>query len=115
MIPITPSIRRMTFEEVNKLKLQNPGLILEYEGVTYHLNADTLDKVHVFTRSICIFVLIINRSLGYIGLDGYAPNEPDPLNSIFLHSDYQFSEYLGPKWDQLSPQTIATRLVDYLS
>lgn len=104
----------MNFEEAQKLKLQNRGLILEYQGRTYNLNAGISDKVHVFTRSICIFVLTINNSLGYIGLDAYMPSEPDPINSTFLHSEYQFSEYLGAKWHQQSPRTIAQRLVDYL-
>ena len=114
MTPIKPSIRQMTFEEAHQLNLQNLGLILEHGGVTYNLNAGTSDKIHVFTRSICIFVLTTNMSLGYIGLDAYESAEPDPINTIFLHSEYQFSDYLGRNWRLLSPRAIVQRLVDYL-
>lgn len=87
---------------------------LEYRGNTYQLNSGTSDTIHVFTRSICLYVLTINSPLGYIGLDAYYPSEEDPINTIFLHSDYQIKDTLGSKWKKLSPVTIATRLYDYL-
>lgn len=114
MKEITPVIRRMKFDEAYQLGLHSRGLILEHQGRNYHLNAVLSDKVYVFTRSICIFILTVNRLLGYIGLDVYMSNEPDPINTIFLHSDYQITESLGRRWEQLSPRTIAERLVEYL-
>jgi hypothetical protein len=114
MTAIKPTIRRMTYEEAQQFRLFNRGLTMEYRGTTYNLTAGLSDQIHIFTRSICIFVLTVNKSLGYIGLDAYEPNEVDPVNSIFLHSDYQLQDILGPKWDQLSPKSITNTLVDYL-
>ncbi|NVN90948.1 MAG: hypothetical protein HXX11_10130 [Desulfuromonadales bacterium] len=114
MTPILPSIRRMTFQEASEAGLHSGGLILEHRGNSYHLNAGLSDSVHVFTSSIAIYVLTTNRGHGYIGLDAYLPNEPDPINTVFLHSDYQFTETLGSKWKYMSPRTIATKLINYL-
>jgi hypothetical protein len=114
MTAITPAIRRMSFEEAYQAGLQNRGLILEHQGKSYQLHAGLSDKIHVFEQSIYLYVLTINNALGYIGLDAYLPNEQDPINTIFLHSEYQFTDYLGIKWRQLSPATIAKRLSNYL-
>jgi hypothetical protein len=104
----------MTFQEADSAGLQSKGLILEHKGKTYNLNAGTSDTVHVFASSIFLYVLTINRPLGYIGLDAYYPSEGDPINTIFLHSDYQITDALGLKWMQMSPKTIASRLNNYL-
>src|ERR1039457_1563495 len=69
MTPIMPTIRSMTFQEADSAGLHSRGLILEYQGKTFNLNAGTRDTVHVFTSSIFLYVLTINRPLGYIGLD----------------------------------------------
>lgn len=114
MTPIKPVIRRMTFDEAYQLGLHSRGLILVHQGRKYNLNAGLSDKVSVFTRSICVYVLTVNNLLGYIGLDAYMPNEPEPINTIFLHTDDQITESLGRRWEQLSPRTIAERLVEYL-
>lgn len=90
------------------------GLILEHNNRSYYLNAGMRDTIHIFTKSICIYVLTINRPLGYIGLDAYYPTEEDPVMTIFLHSDYQLVDVLGSKWKQMSPSTIACKLTDYL-
>jgi hypothetical protein len=114
MTPIMPTIRSMTFQEADSAGLHSRGLILEYQGKTFNLNAGTRDTVHVFTSSIFLYVLTINRPLGYIGLDAYYPSEQDPINTVFLHSDYQFTETLGSKWKLMTPRTIATKLTNYL-
>lgn len=72
---IDPCIRQMTYQEADKARLYSRGLLLEYEGRRYRLNAGTSDQINVFTRSIYLFVLIINCQLDYIGLDAYAPME----------------------------------------
>ena len=114
MTPITPTIRSMTFEEADKAKLHSRGLMLEYEGKDYRLNSGTSDTIHVFTRSIYLFVLTLNRSLGYMGLDAYVPNDDEPINTIFLHSEHQIRELLGRNWNQMTPETLAIRLTEYL-
>jgi hypothetical protein len=114
MTAIKPTIRRMTFEEADLAGLHSRGLILEHQGQSYRLNAGTSDAVHTFTKSIILYVLTTNRSLGYIGLDAYMPNEPDPINTIFLHSEQDIKDTLGPKWELLSPSTAIMRMANYL-
>jgi len=114
MTAISPTIRRMSLEEACQAGLQNRGLVLEHQGKSYQLHAGLSDKIHVFEQSIYIYVLTINMPLGYIGFDAYLKNEQHPINTIFLHSEYQFTDYLGLKWKQLSPATIAKRLSNYL-
>jgi hypothetical protein len=114
MTPIIPTVRSMTFQEANSAGLLSRGMILEHQGKTFNLNAGKSDTVHVFTSSIILYVLTINRPLGYIGLDAYYPSEEDPINTVFLHSDYQFTETLGSKWKHMSARTIAIKLTNYL-
>lgn len=114
MTSITPVIRRMTFEEAYQLGLYSRGLKLEYQGSDYNLNAGLSDKVYIFSKSIGIYVLTINRSLSYIGFDVYMPKEQDPINTVFIHSEDLIIDCLGRNWNRLSPSMIAERLVDYL-
>ena len=57
MTAINPNIRLMTWEETFNEKLHNRGLILEHQGKSFNLNAGTRETIHVFTRSIYLFVL----------------------------------------------------------
>jgi len=114
MTAIKPIIRRMTFEEADQAGLYERGFILEHQCHSYQLNAGTSDIIHPFTRSVVLFVLTINRGLGYIGLDAYMPMEPEPINTIFLHSEQAIVGALGPKWTSMKPVSIATKLIDYL-
>lgn len=114
MTPVHAAIKPMTYMDASNRNLHNRGLILEHNNRSYYLNAGTTDTIHIFTKSIFIYVLIINRPLGYIGLDAYYPTEEDPVMTIFLHSDYQLVDVLGSKWKQMSPSTIACKLTDYL-
>lgn len=114
MTAIKPTIRSMTFEESDYAGLHSRGLILEYQGQSYRLNAGTSDTVHTFTKSIVLYVLTTNRSLGYIGFDAYVPMESDPINTIFFHSEQDMVDVLGARWKQLSPRTMAHRLINYL-
>jgi len=114
MTPLKPTIRQMTWDETFNKKQHNRGLVLEYEGRSYFLSAGTSDQIHVFTRSIYLFVLNINRQLSYMGLDAYAPLEEEPINSIYLHSEHHIRELLGKNWNLMNPETVATRLLQYL-
>ena len=114
MTAIRPNIRRMTFEEADNAGLHSRGLILEHQGQSYRLNAGTSDAVHTFTKSVVLYVLTSNRSLGYVGFDAYMPGEEDPINTIFFHSERDMTDVLGARWKQLSPRTMARRLINYL-
>lgn len=114
MQPIAASIRLMTQEELYQGQQQNRGLMLEHQGHSYVLNAGNSDIVTVFEESVCLYVLTVNKRLDYVGLDAYMPAEPDPVNTVFLHSATEISQTLGNKWESMSPNTIATRLINYL-
>lgn len=114
MKEVAPIVKMMTYQEADQKGLLNRGLVLEHGDKIYFLNAGLKDRIHVFCRSIYVFVLTINMPLGYIGLDAYMSNEEDPINTIFLHSDYQITDYLGRKWKHMSAVTMAHRLADYL-
>lgn len=114
MTPITPKIRLLTYQESIEAGTNIKSLILEHQGNNYQLHGGTRDTIYVFTESIGIYVLTTNKGLGYVGLDAYMSPEPDPLNSIFLHAPYEVKEVLGAKWEQMNPETIVRRLINYL-
>lgn len=114
MTAIRPTIRRMTFDEASKAGLHSRGLMLEHQGKSYRLSAGTSDTITVFSRSVVIYVMTVNSGLGYIGLDAYVPNEPDPINTIFLHTEQGMKDVLGDNWGQLSAKTIALKLTNCL-
>ncbi len=114
MQPITPTIRLFTYQESIESGLQIISLILEHQGNNYHLHGGTRDTIHVFTEGLGIYVLSINKGLGYVGLNSYMSPEPDPINSMFLHNYQEIIETLGTKWEQMKPETITKQLIEYL-
>src|SRR6185369_17026068 len=114
MNQITPSIKLYTYQETIESGLQIRNLILEHQGDNYHLQGGTRDTIHVFTESIGIYVLTINKALGYMGLNSFMTPEPDPINSMFLHNNQEIRDYLGNKWESMKPVTIVHRLMSYL-
>jgi hypothetical protein len=58
--------------------------------------------------------LLMTPNKGYMALNVYMTPEPDPINSIFLHSPHEIKETLGHKWESLSPIKIVSRLRDLL-
>src|SRR6185369_6060845 len=106
MNQIAPSIRLLTYQETLESGLQITALILEHQGNNYHLQGCTKDTIYVFTEGLGIYVLTINKALGYIGLNSFMVPEPDPLNSLFLHNNQEICEYLGKSWESMKPETI---------
>lgn len=114
MTSITPIIRLLTSQEAQDSGIRIQALILEHNGNNYHLHGGSKDIIHVFTAGVCIYVLTINTSVGYMGLNTYMSSEPDPINSVFLHSVGDIRETLGANWQRMSPRTITTKLINYL-
>lgn len=112
---IAPKIRLLTYQEAAESGTQIKSLVLEYNGNNYHLEGGTKDIIHVFTKGVCIFVLTINKTLGYIGFNAYMTPEPDPINSIFLQSNRDVRDTLGHKWETMTPKSIVSRLLNCLS
>lgn len=107
-----PSIKLHTIQENQGTYLNN--LYFEYRGNNYHLHGRTTDTIYIFTESIGIYVLTINKALGYIGLNSYMAPECDPINSLFMHNTKEIREYLGFKWEDMKPETIVKKLIQYL-
>jgi hypothetical protein len=114
MNQISPNIRLFTYQESQAAGLQIRCLVLNHNSNNYHLEGGTSDTIYVFTESICLYVLTINKRLGYLGLNAYMVPECDPINSFFLHSNRDICEYLGKNWEVMKPETIVKRLIEYL-
>lgn len=90
------------------------SLIIEHKNNYYNLQASTKDTIHIFTESLGIYVLTINRDNGYIGLNAYMSPEPDALNSMYLKNNQEIIEALGIHWDAMEPVAIVHKLIDCL-
>lgn len=112
MTKITPTLKLHTREEDNGIHINS--LIMKHNGNAYHLFADTRDTIHVFTQSIALYALTISKANGTIKLNAYMSPEPFPINTFSLHTVKDIIEILGPKWEQLSPETITIKLINYL-
>jgi hypothetical protein len=112
MTPIIPSIRLFTNQQDSEIKLS--AVILEYQDTCYHLQTQTGDTIHVFSQSICIYVLITNKELDRINLYAYMKPEADPITSICLDSVKEIQAVLGTKWERLSIRAIVVRLLELL-
>ena len=112
---VIPKIRLFTFQQSPESGTEVVALILEHRGNNYHLEGGAGDIIHVFSQSICLYVLTINKGSGYVGLNCYMTPEPDPINNIFLQTQRDINDALGKNWETLSPETIIRRLINHLS
>lgn len=90
------------------------ALILQHQSNNYHLHGCTSDIIHVYTQGLGIYVLTINKGLGYIGMNSYMAPEPDAINSVFLRSNQEIAETLGGNWERMTPKVIVQKLIDCL-
>jgi hypothetical protein len=110
------------------------NLIIHYRGKRYELEcgAGSDDSVSVFREGKIVFVLVVNTSLPYVGLDEYnLDDEPkvrkgfagrfgegdyaslEPVASIF-GQEHQVEELLGPRGTDLTDATMVRRLAEHL-
>lgn len=114
MTAITPTIKLFTSQDDHSTAIQINSLILEYNGHHYQFHGGTNDTIHVFTESIAIYVLTINRSNGTMGLSAFMSPQTDPINGIYLHTPGQIVERLGDNWDHLPAKDIVETLIHHL-
>jgi hypothetical protein len=112
MSPITPELKLHTRQDEDGIHINS--LIMKHNGNNYHLYAGTKDTIYIFTESIALYVLSINREHGTIGLNAYMSPEPFPINSFYMHTPKQIEDLFGPKWEQLEAQVIVLKLMDFL-
>ena len=106
MIQITPTIRAMTFEETRAARLVNAGRVIEYEGITIPLKAGNSDRIYVYEESTLLYILNINRSLEYIGMEIFDSASGEQYDSLFIPNSVELYDYLGSLWEELPPETI---------
>lgn len=114
MIQISPTIRLFTYRETNESGLQIKSLVFSHNCNNYHLQGGIRDTIYIFTESIGIYVLTVNKALGYMGLNSYMAPESDPINSLFLHNHQEINEHLGSKWEQMKAESIVKKLIQYI-
>lgn len=112
MTPITPDLKLHTHQEDNGIHISS--LIITHNGNNYHLYAGTKDTIYIFSQSIALYVLTINREHGKIGLAAYMSPEPFPLNTFYLHSTKEITALLGSDWEEQTPLHITEALINYL-
>ncbi len=115
MIQITPSIRPMTFEETRAARLVNAGRVIEYQGITIPLKAGNSDRIYVYKESTVLYILNINRSLEYIGLEILDSASGEQYDSLFIHNSIELYDYLGSLWEELPPETIVKKFREYFT
>lgn len=113
MTRVNPTIRSMTREEASKLHLFNIGLMMELDDLTLPLNAGTTDRIYAFKERNSLYVLTINYRHGYVGIDQIDTEDGGIVTSIFLQG-CELEELVGYRWQLLNPETLLTRLIDYL-
>ena len=114
MIQISPAVKLFTYRGSDDSGLQIMSFMFSHNCNNYHLQGGTRDTIYIFTESIGIYVLTVNKALGYMGLNSYMAPESDPINSMFLHNHLEISEHLDSKWETMKPETIVKKLIQYL-
>jgi len=114
MTAIKPTIKLFTSLDDDNTGIHINSLILIHKDNHYQFHGGSNDTIHVFTESIALYVLTINESNGTVGLQAFMSPEPDPINSVYLHTPKDIKETLGDKWELLSAKTITLKLINYL-
>jgi len=114
MIQISPTVKLFTYRGSYESGLQIMSFMFSHNCNNYHFQGRTTDTIYIFTESIGIYVLTVNKGLGYMGLHSYMTPESDPLNSLFLHNHQEITEYLGSKWESMKAESIVKKLIQYL-
>lgn len=110
MTQIIPVIRTMSPSEAQRYQLQNLGLILHHNTISYRLLSEAKENVTVFKSGPVLYVLTLNLQLEYIGFDVYLGSEDEPIDSMFIQGDSALKELIGDDWNSLPLSTLATRL-----
>ncbi|QWV94890.1 hypothetical protein KP004_06850 [Geomonas oryzisoli] len=112
MTPITPELKLHTHQDSNGIHINS--LIFKHKGNNYHQYAGTKDTIYIFSESIALYVLTVNREHGTVGLNAYMSPEPFPINSFYMHSPKHIEDVFGLNWEQLPAIDVVLKLMDYL-
>ncbi len=110
---IFPTIRKMTWEETSDHNLQNPAFVLEYCNLMIPMSAGCSDTIMIYRDCNSLMILIVNRRLGYVGLDKLNCLDGDIIGTVFLE-EHRVNETIGNRWQHMKPETLIKRLSVYL-
>ena len=114
MTAIKPTIKLFTSQEDDSTGIHINSLVLVHKDNHYQFHGGSNDTIHVFTESIALYVLTINETNGTMGLHSFMSPEPDPINSVHLHTLTEIVNVFGVNWNDASPETIVLELIDRL-
>lgn len=114
MEQVTPTFRILTYQQSPVSGTEVVAIIFQYKGNNYHLSGGTRDTIFVFVAGAAMYVLIINKANSTIQINSYMTPEPDPINEFYLHNNKEIRDYLGNKWENMKPEAIAIKLMQYL-
>jgi hypothetical protein len=112
MTPITPTLKLHTHQDKDGIHINS--LIMKHRGNNYHLYAGTKDTIYIFSESIALYVLTINREHGIIGLNAYMSPEPFSINSFYMHTPKEIEDLFGSNWENVPAIDITLKLIEYL-
>jgi hypothetical protein len=106
-------IDRETWEEAREAGHSNPGLVLIYGGRRYPIDSGQSDDIDVFEEGNLLYILSVNRSIGYAGLQVLDPESGKDVANVFLQNKRDIEEVLGKEWEGLSPEEMLKALMPY--
>jgi hypothetical protein len=101
---------RESYESQSKAGRYNPARVVKVDSERFLIGAGTNDDVDVFKEGGPYLVLVVNRGLGYCGLEVFSPGDCEPSGEVFLQADYEIEDVLGKRGLGLADATIARRL-----
>lgn len=110
---IKVSFGRESFAEQCAAGRYNPARTVEAGKVRFAISAGAGDSVEVFKEDGRFCVVTLNWRLGYVGLEIF-DSSGARVGDVFLQSDEQVAESLGPGGLDLRASTIARRLAEYV-
>ena len=113
MTQITPTIRIMTPEETRTTGHKTSSRVIEYGETIIPITAGSGDRIYVYMESTVLYVLNINHSFEYIGLEIFDAASGEEYDSIFIHNSWELYEYLGSLLSELSPEIIVKKFREF--
>jgi len=114
MTAIKPTIKLFTSQDDDSTCIHINSLILEHNGNHFQFPGGSNDTIHVFAQNIALYLLTINETNGTMGLHSFMVPEPDPINSVHLHTLTEIVNVFGVNWNDASPETIVLELIERL-
>jgi len=97
----------------------NPGLVLLCNKQRFPIASGAGDDVDVLTDGESLYVVSMNQSLGYVGMEVFSLDPAERARvgghsgECFFQNDWDVKEVLGENWEDMPIEQIAQTLQDY--